>query len=139
MPCACTHLPIYDDDDVHLGCWSSVYNIHVPGHYNNSITDERGYYIHADVSRPNGYDYTAHRNVRQHRTKCGILALISDTLMSLIDLSTPNHMNFTVLSLSLSLIYFMNLGYMSLNDICGVNLSIGITYKRVIPGSYAAC
>lgn len=99
MPCACTHLPIYDDDDGHLGCWSSDYNIHVPGHYNNSITDERVYYIHPDVSRPNGYDYIAHRIVRDHRKKCDILALISDTLMSLIDLSTPNHINFTVLSL----------------------------------------
>lgn len=42
-------------------------------------------------------------------------------------------------SFSLFWIYFMDLGYTSLNDICGVNLSIGITYKRVIPRSYAAC
>lgn len=93
------HAPVLIFRSVMMPIWMlelSPFNIHVAGHHNNSIVVEHGYYIHPDASRPNGYDYTAHRNVWDHRGKnCGILALIPGILMPPTELPKLTHMNIT--------------------------------------------
>lgn len=67
-PCASAEpwSPPTIDDETQLDAGTQSYNIHVPDHDNNSATDEHhGYCNHADVSRPNSYDYTAYTDWRQ--------------------------------------------------------------------------
>lgn len=84
-PCASAEpwsLPI--DDETPLDAETQSYNIHVPGRDNNSATDEHhGYCNHADVGRPNSYDYNAYSDWRHGQNMVFWLWFLASLLVSI--------------------------------------------------------
>lgn len=131
-------LPV--DDETQLDDGAQSYNIHLPGHDNNSPPDEHGYYNHVDVSRPEGFDYTAYTKGTQ--TECTILALILVSILGTLrtDIWLMCISQCPVgLFFGTPLVTLWIMEFMSLNGICDARQSIDITYKlfwhHLLPGS----